>query len=580
MTSFPTTTLKDADVGAAPTPSREELRQPANSPEQSAAERLANYLAAKLAEPTSDTASATPSSNAPRALPPPMVSIVITCYNQAQFLEQAIRSALAQSYEEIEVLVLDDGSTDHTRDVAVAFPSVQYFYQPNRGLPAARNAGLYLSKGDYVTFLDADDRFTSDAVEAGMRCFQRNPECAFVFGDFRNVSVDGAPLDTREPERVEHDHYARLLQGNFIGMHGTVLYRRASLITANGFDDTLPACEDYDLYLRITRHEPIAGHPRVVAEYRQHRENMSKDRALMLQTVLTVLKRQRSQVPDRRHRRALRSGMQVWRRYYGPGLLKECRTHPSRWLTALRLWPEGFLRAAATHVVRLLPERIRVRVHEGSIPLRIGRPEPVSRQFGLDRGQPIDRYYIEGFLQANAASVFGRVLEIGDDAYSRRFGGNRITFQEVLHVNPGYPGVTVIGDISHAPHLKSDSYDCIILTQTLHYIFDVSAAVAEVKRILKPGGIALVSVPGISQICRDQEDKESDTWRFTESGVRRLFAHEFGEEFVTARAYGNVNTATAFLRGLCMSDVKPADLDYHDPQYQMVITLRAVKPPF
>ena len=168
-------------------------------------------------------------------------------------------------------------------------------------------------------------------------------------------------------------------------------------------------------------------------------------------------------------------------------------------------------------------------------------------------------------------------MEVGDDDYSRRFGADKITDQDILHVVPGYPGATIIADLSDAPHIPSNRFDCIILTQTMHYIFDLDAAVQTLHRILKPGGTLLVTLPGISSICRDQEDKEADCWRFTASSARRLFANYFGERNTSVTTYGNVLTAVAFLEGLAVRDLKPEELAHHDPNYQVTIALAAVK---
>jgi SAM-dependent methyltransferase len=191
-------------------------------------------------------------------------------------------------------------------------------------------------------------------------------------------------------------------------------------------------------------------------------------------------------------------------------------------------------------------------------PIRFGsfrRITPISSRFGFDRGQPIDRYYIEGFLSAYAYAIKGCILEVGDDTYSRRFGASQITHQEVLHVVPGHPGATMIADLAHAPEIPSGYFDCVILTQTMHYIFDLPSAVATLFRILKPGGTLLVTVPGISQICRDQSDQESDCWRFTASSSARLFSERFGRKNVTVHTYGNVLASIAFLEGLASSDL-------------------------
>ncbi len=204
---------------------------------------------------------------------------------------------------------------------------------------------------------------------------------------------------------------------------------------------------------------------------------------------------------------------------------------------------------------------------------------PFSRVFGLDRGRCIDRHYIESFLAQHAADIRGRVLEIGDNTYTLRFGGDRVLSSDILHVADGQPGQTLVADLTHADHVPSDRFDCIILTQTLHLIYDLPAVVRTLHRILLPGGVVLVTAPGISQISRFDMDRWGDCWRFTSLSLRRLFAETFGPgaDQVQVRAQGNVLTAISFLLGLSAEELTFDELSAHDPDYEVVIGLRAVK---
>jgi SAM-dependent methyltransferase len=292
----------------------------------------------------------------------------------------------------------------------------------------------------------------------------------------------------------------------------------------------------------------------------------------MLKSVLSVLALERRRVPDSTHRQALAHGRRVWREYYGTGLFDEWRSAPTLGglIELLRLCPRQVVARAVGGVARRLQSN---RIRLGSL----RRVAPVSRQFGFDRGQPIDRYYIESFLAENAAAVSGCVLEIGDAAYSERFGAGRISHQDILNVVPGNPGTTIVADLADTPQIPSGRFDCIILTQTMQYIFDVQSATATLFRILKPGGTLLVTLPGISQVCRDQADRESDCWRFTASSARRLFEKYFGAERVQVRTYGNVLAAIAFLEGLAVQDLNLEELNHHDSDYQLTIAVAARK---
>jgi SAM-dependent methyltransferase len=208
------------------------------------------------------------------------------------------------------------------------------------------------------------------------------------------------------------------------------------------------------------------------------------------------------------------------------------------------------------------------------------RVTPISRVWGCDRGQPIDRYYIERYFIDCAPDIHGHVLEIGDSRYTHYYGGDRVTKSDVLHVKEGNPEATIVADLSHAPEIPSDTFDCIILTQTLHLIYDVRATIETLYRILKPGGVALVTFPGISQISHQAEKGWADSWywSFTANSAHRLFEEVFPAENVRVVTYGNVLSAIAFLHGLGAEELCQKELDHCDPDYQFLITVRIVKP--
>lgn len=201
---------------------------------------------------------------------------------------------------------------------------------------------------------------------------------------------------------------------------------------------------------------------------------------------------------------------------------------------------------------------------------------PFSIQFGYDRGGPIDRYYIEQFLQAESASIKGRVLEIGDNDYTVRFGGAKVIQSDVLHIDNSNPGATFVGDLSTSTDLPSDGFDCIVLTQTLHLIYHYTKALENCFRILKPGGTLLVTVPGISHIAQDRWG-DYWLWAFTESSMKRMLSEIFSQQNVTVNTHGNVWVAAAFLYGMGLPEMGKENMDFHDPHYQVIITAKAVK---
>jgi len=208
----------------------------------------------------------------------------------------------------------------------------------------------------------------------------------------------------------------------------------------------------------------------------------------------------------------------------------------------------------------------------------LNRATPVSRAFGFDRGHCLDRYYIEDFLAAYASDIRGHVLEIADDEYTRRFGQHRVEQSSVLYVSGGNPKATIVADLTSADNILPNSFDCIILTQTLQFIYDTRAAIETLHRVLKPGGVLLATFPGISQISRYDMERWGDYWRFTTLSAQRLFEEQFPANSITVRARGNVFAAIALLHGLAQEDIDVRKLEYHDPDYEVIITVRAVRP--
>ncbi len=207
------------------------------------------------------------------------------------------------------------------------------------------------------------------------------------------------------------------------------------------------------------------------------------------------------------------------------------------------------------------------------------RVTSIGGDWGFERGQPVDRYYIERFLESHAADVRGHVLEIGTDMYTRRFGGDRVTRSDVLHVAESHPHVTIIADLADPDpeRLPGETFDCFILTQTLHVVYDVRDALRTAHRILKPGGVLLLTAPGLGRISRYDMDRWGDYWRFTSRSLARLLEETFPGSDVAVRAHGNVLAAIAFLHGLSAGELDPSELEHADPDLEVLITARARK---
>ncbi len=207
------------------------------------------------------------------------------------------------------------------------------------------------------------------------------------------------------------------------------------------------------------------------------------------------------------------------------------------------------------------------------------RVHPLSRAFGTDRGGlPVDRHYIEQFLEGAKLDIRGRVLEFGDRRYTSAFGGGKVAASDVAHVEAGNPEANLVADLSTGRGLLPQTYDCVILTQTLHCIYDFRGAIRSLYRILTPGGVALITLPGISQISRYDLEHWGDFWRFTSPAAHRLFAEVFGPRAVSVVAFGNVLAAAAFLYGLTCSELRPRELAARDPDFELLIGVRAQRP--
>ena len=497
-----------------------------------------------------------------------LISVIIPSYNHGNYLSRAIESVLAQSYQNVEIVVVDDGSTDNTKQVAESFPHVVYVYQHNQGLSAARNTGIDASNGKYLLFLDADDWLSVDALKKNIGILSDNPDAAFVSGGHVKINDAGVILEEVK-EDIRDDHYLHFLQGNYIGMHATVLYARW-IFDKFRFDTSLKACEDYDLYMKIARRYPVLHHSEVIAYYRIHGSNMSGNTNLMLNSVLLVLNRQEPDLKNAEEKKALQRGRKIWKEYYlsrnkntsyKMPLKKRLKKLVPKFLQR-KLYSMGMM----NHFIPAVGD-----IHKGDF----NRVTPFSKEFGYDRGGPVDRYYIENFLEANSSFIKGRVLEIGDNDYTLRFGKSAVTQSDILHIDPSNTKATIIGDLADAPQIADNTYDCIVLTQTLHLIYNYTSALQTCYRVLKPGGVLLMTVPGITHIDQG-EWKNNWLWAFTGASVRRMLGEVFPSP-ADVNTYGNVFVASAFLYGMGVNEVKKKQLDHNDPHYQVIITAKAIK---
>jgi glycosyltransferase involved in cell wall biosynthesis len=522
----------------------------------------------------------------------PIVSVIIPCFNHGKYLPVAIRSVKNQTYPAWEIVVVNDGSTDNTQEIVKQYEEVTYVFQENKGLAAARNAGIKVSTGKYLLFLDADDFLYPNALSDNVSVLEKYPSIAFVSGAHKKIDTHGNILDD-SISNPGVNHYEELLQGNYIGMHATVLYQRWVFEKFN-FNESLDVCEDYELYLRIARKFPVMHHNHFIAAYVLHGSNMSGNIIKMLARVLDVLDANRPYIKSAEELKCLEKGKKIWKSYYSEQAYLNL-THPNHTKSAR---DKSYIKILLTHNKKLLvrfmlknskayiksllikptaltrkpdaPDRGKVSLGD------LDRTTPFSTEFGYDRGGPVDRYYIENFLEENKHVVSGTTLEIGDNAYSIKYGESRIRKSDILHIDSSNMAATIVGDLTDLPQVPDDLYDCIILTQTLHLIFDYTAAVKTCYRILKPGGTLLLTVPGISQIANDQW-QEYWLWSFTQASVKKILAQSFNPERIVTATHGNVLAATAFLYGMGATELTESKLKINDSNYQVIITAIATK---
>jgi glycosyltransferase involved in cell wall biosynthesis len=282
---------------------------------------------------------------------PECVSVVIPCYKQAHFLGEAIESVLAQTHPHYEVIIVDDGSPDETAEVASRYPDVRYVRQENRGVSAARNSGLRHSRGAYVVFLDADDRLLPHHFETSLTVFLERSELVLVCGDFRWFGEEGTWH--RHTCSDQPDSYAAMLRVGFIATPSVAMVKRDAIIAIGGFPEGLPSGEDRYCWLRLARTYPLQCHHQIIAEYRRHPEQASRNWKVMLETGMYVMRSQRPFIDGNAdYEEAYHIGVQQYQNTCGPPLVWQmvADARAGRWrsalkvlLTVLRFYPKGLL---------------------------------------------------------------------------------------------------------------------------------------------------------------------------------------------------------------------------------------------
>jgi peptidoglycan/xylan/chitin deacetylase (PgdA/CDA1 family) len=398
-------------------------------------------------------------------------------------------------------------------------------------------------------------------LEKASSALDEAPDIAFVSCGMRSVGEADEVWFPPEPELI-----ASLTRGV---VHVASMMRRTLWETVGGFDEAFDGHEDLDFWTSVL----AAGFkgrvlPEALLRYRvragsRSRRAISRTRhvplmerfytkhwaALVPRTEELLLAKERFILEQREHRDRLLCRAQQLEQEIG----------------AL----DGDIASAVEELRRLGRERVEL----GDL----RRTSPISPVWGLDRGKPLDRYYIEQFLDRHRRDIRGRVIEVKDSGYTQAFGDGRVTASDVIDIDPTNDGATLVTDLARADTIPEGTYDCFILTQTLGVIFDVAGALAHARRVLKPGGVLLCTVPAAGRISYE-EGLDGDFWRFTEASIRRLFADVFPVDAFEVTGYGNVLAGAAFLYGLAPHELSKAELDAHDPYFPVVYGVRAVNP--
>lgn len=540
---------------------------------------------------------------------PPAVSIVMIFFNAERFIGEALDSIASQNFDDWELIAVDDGSADGGPELVRRFAHtmrqpvqlLQHTGGANRGMSASRNLGASHSNGRYLAFLDADDVWLPNKLSDQIALLDREIGADALYGrtkywsswpgSGRHVSADYIPdLGFEAGSLVKPPSLLRNLYplGKFAAPSmSNLIIRRDAYARTGGFEDAFKGhYEDQAFLAKLYSTCTVLLSDKVWDLYRQHDGSCSAQvqkaksydiaRKQYLEWLSETLSQKRSQDTELNNlvARALDQYRRPVRHRFSRRKERLMGTAFELTRNLARTYLPDTLRQWAWRRIRGLTRRPPVGlVRFGSL----RRLTPISSDWGEDRGRPIDRFYIERFLEQRKDDVRGHVLEIQENDYTIRFGADRVTISDVLSVAPGNPRATIIADLTDAPNIPDDTFDCVLVTQTLQLVYDVRAAMRTVHRILRPGGVMLATLPGITKIARDDVDDWCAQWHFSEPSARRLVGEVFGIGNVQTTSHGNVLAAISFLHGLAISELKKSELEHEDRDFPLVITVRAVK---
>jgi SAM-dependent methyltransferase len=535
----------------------------------------------------------------------PLVTAIMIFYDAARFMEEAIASVFAQTWRNWELVLVDDGSTDGSSEIARRAAArdpdrvrvVEHPGRANLGMSVSRNLGVGHARGDYVAFLDADDVWLPHKLAMQVGILEAHPDVQMVYGPSEYwYGWSGRPEDVRR------DHYGDvgiapdtiveppgLLTMALANEGGTMpgicslLVRREAFAQIGAFEKEFRGpYEDQVFLAKMFLQTRIFVTGTCSDRYRQHDASCC---AIALRTG-----QYHPELPHPSRRRYLQ-----WLRDYlahegveEPTLLAALRRnlrpydHPVVWGSRMRVRYAGRLvRRALVRALEIglpgpLYRWLRRRWEGGQwVPpvglVRFGslrRRAPVSLRRGLDRGTTIDRHYVDRFFASHAEDVCGEVLELGDLDVARHVPAHATTTITTVPLDD-----TTRFRLSQLP---DERFDCVVAGDVLQRVYDPRPLVKALHRVLKPGGALLATLPGAGAVG---VDTVHDTyWTFTSLAAQALFEEAFPQAKLAVEPAGNVLAATASLHGLAAEELRPRELEHRDATFAVVLGVRAVKP--
>lgn len=528
----------------------------------------------------------------------PLVSVIIIFFNAERFIGEAIESVFAQTYDAWELLLVDDGSTDGSRTIALGYVAqhpgivrcLEHGERQNRGMSASRNLGIRNATGECIAFLDADDVWLPGKLEHQVALLSSHPEAGMVYGptqwwySWSDSSTDGQ-RDFVHPPNAPPGRLIRppTLLAELLKSEGlspctcSILVRREILERTGGFEERFRGLyEDQAFCAKVSLDGPVFASSECSCRYRQHPDSASavalkagghrSQRLAFLEWLASYLVARG--VDDDELRRSVKR--ERWR----------C-LHPT--LDRVLGRPQQFARNMEPRVRRWVWALARLPLVRQVRWMQLRRLRPLGN--GRQRGTPVVRHYWASFLEKYRSDIRGAALEVGTTATVRRYGGQAVTRADALDLAAHGPDVTVVADLTRADQVPGDQYDCFINQFTMHLIYDLDAALYHSIRMLKPGGVLLVNFPCVDYYFARGLDMGTGApvfmhWWFTPIQVENLLRRAgLSPADYTIEIFGNLSSRIAYQMNLPAEELTAHELEYVDPGHPLLICVRAVKPP-